>query len=395
MAVPLLDLRAQYETLRDELNEVLLRVAESQQFILGPEVEALEREVAGYSQCRHGVGVSSGTDALLMALMALDVGPGDEVVTTPFTFFATAGCIVRLGARPVFVDIDPLAFNIDVSKIEAAITPRTKAIMPVHLYGQMVEMDALMQVAQRHNLAVVEDAAQAIGAEYKGRRAGSIGTMGCFSFFPSKNLGGFGDGGMVVTNDDQLAEKLRLLRNHGMQPKYYYQLVGGNFRLDAIQAAVLRVKLKHLDAWSDARRRNALHYRELFQQAGLASMAATDKGPPPAAPADVPAHQVELPHELPNRRHIYNQFMIRLKNRDDVACVLRERGIGHEVYYPVPLHLQACFASLGYHADNFPVTERAAREVLALPIYPELTASSRESVVAAIRGAILQSSERT
>lgn len=361
MGVPLLDLKAQYATLRNELNEALLRVAESQHFILGPEVEALEREVAEYSRCKHGIGVSSGTDAILVALMALGIGPGDEVITTPFTFFATGGCVSRVGAKPVFVDIEPQTFNIDPALIEAAITPRTKAIIPVHLYGQMAEMDAIMAIATRHHLAVIEDAAQAIGAEYKGRRAGSIGTMGCFSFFPSKNLGGFGDGGMVVTNDDALGAKLRLLRTHGMQPKYYYKLIGGNFRLDAIQAAVLRVKLKHLDAWSEARQRNAAWYR-----------------------AHLPSPSIGLPVEAPDRRHIYNQFMIRITHRDRVAAVLKQAGIGHEIYYPVPLHLQECFADLGYAPGSMPVSEAAALDVLALPIYPELTETALKEVAAAL-----------
>lgn len=365
MSVPLLDLKAQYATLRDELNEALLRVAESQYFILGPEVEALEREVAEYSRCKHGIGVSSGTDAILVALMALGIGPGDEVITTPFTFFATGGCVSRVGARPVFVDIEPQTYNIDPALIEAAITPRTKAIIPVHLYGQMADMDPIMEIARRHNLAVIEDAAQAIGSEYKGKRAGEIGTVCCFSFFPSKNLGGFGDGGMVVTNDDALGAKIRLLRTHGMQPKYYYKQIGGNFRLDAIQAAILRVKLKHLDAWSAARKRNADWYR-----------------------AHLSAETFGLPVEAPARRHIYNQFMIRTPSRDRVAEALKKAGIGHEVYYPVPLHLQECFADLGYAPGSMPVSEAAALEVLALPIYPELTEAQLAEVVTALKSAV-------
>ncbi|MCZ7590817.1 MAG: DegT/DnrJ/EryC1/StrS family aminotransferase [Kiritimatiellae bacterium] len=366
MGVPLLDLKAQYATLRNELNEALLRVAESQHFILGPEVEALEREVAEYSRCKHGIGVSSGTDAILVALMALGIGPGDEVITTPFTFFATGGCVSRVGAKPVFVDIEPQTFNIDPALIEAAITPRTKAIIPVHLYGQMADMDPIMDIAKRHHLAVIEDAAQAIGAEYKGKRAGEIGTVCCFSFFPSKNLGGFGDGGMVVTNDDALGAKLRLLRTHGMQPKYYYKQIGGNFRLDAIQAAVLRVKLKHLDAWSEARQRNAAWYR-----------------------AHLPNTSIGLPVEAPDRRHIYNQFMIRIAQRDQVAAALKQAGIGHEIYYPVPLHLQECFADLGYKPGSMPVSESAALEVLALPIYPELTEAQLAEVATVLKSAVL------
>jgi len=266
MSIPLLDLKPQYQALRDELKVVVERVMDAQTFILGPEVEGLEREVAGYSHCRFGVGVSSGTDALLMALMALDIKPGDEVITSPFTFFATAGSIARLGATPVFADIDPVTFNIDPAAIEKVITTKTRAIMPVHLYGQMADMDPIMAIARARKIAVVEDAAQAIGSEYKGRRAGSIGDIGCFSFFPSKNLGGFGDGGMVTTNDPSLYEKLKLLRNHGMQPKYYYKLIGGNFRLDALQAAVLRVKLKHLDSWSRQRQQNASWYDAAFKE---------------------------------------------------------------------------------------------------------------------------------
>lgn len=358
--VPLLDLKAQYATIREEVNAAVLRVLESQHFILGPEVEALEEEVAAYSQCKYGIGVSSGTDALMVALMAIDIQPGDEVITTPYTFFATAGSIVRLGAKPVFVDIDPLSYNIDHTKIEAAITARTRAIMPVHLYGQMAEMDPIMEIANRHNLYVIEDAAQAIGAEYKGQRAGSIGHLGCFSFFPSKNLGGIGDGGMVVTNDAELADKVKLLRGHGARPKYYHQVVGGNFRLDAVQAAVLRVKLKYLDQWTMGRRRNAARYRQLFAEAGTS---------------------VELPHDASYGRHIYNQFVIRTDRRDVLMAHLKARQIGIEVYYPVPMHLQRCFMVLGYRIGDFPNSESAAQETLALPIYPELNHSHLQAVV--------------
>ena len=368
-SVPLLDLKAQYATIRDEIQEAINRVTESQYFILGPEAQALEEEVAAYSQCGHGIGVSSGTDALLVALMALNIGPGDEVITTPYTFFATAGCIARLGATPVFVDIDPVAYNIDPDQIEAVITPRTRAIMPVHLYGQMAEMDAIMEIAARHDLYVIEDAAQAIGAEYKGRRAGSIGHLGCFSFFPSKNLGGYGDGGMVVTNDAELAQRVNILRKHGAQPKYYHQLVGGNFRLDAIQAAVLRVKLEYLDEWTAGRQRNADRYRQYFGESGL---------------LDGPSAPISLPTELPDRRHIYNQFVIRCARRDELMAYLKENGVGCEVYYPLSLHMQACFADLGYGAGDFPVSELAAQETLALPIYPELTAEQQQTVVEAI-----------
>lgn len=363
--VPLLDLKAQYATIRDDVRAAMDRVAESQYFILGPEVKALEEEVAAYSQCRFGIGVSSGTDALLVALMALDLEPGDEIITTPYTFFATAGCIARLGAKAVFVDIDPVTYNLDPAGIEAVITPRTRAILPVHLYGQMADMDPIMAAAEQHGLPVIEDAAQAIGSEYKGRRAGSIGHMGCFSFFPSKNLGGFGDGGMVVTNDPALADKLTLLRGHGAKPKYYHKVVGGNFRLDALQAAVLRVKLPHLDVWTAGRQQNAATYRRLFAEAGLDGV-------------------IGLPAELPNVRHIYNQFVIRCPDRDGLMAQLKQHHIGHEIYYPVPMHIQECFADLGYRQGDFPHSEAAANETLAIPIYPELTEAMQQSVVAAI-----------
>jgi dTDP-4-amino-4,6-dideoxygalactose transaminase len=384
--VPLLDLQAQYASIREEVREAIDRVADSQHFILGPEVEALEREVADYSQCKFGIGVSSGTDALLVTLMAIDIKPGDEVITTPYSFFATAGAIARLGGKPVFVDIDPLTYNIDPAALEAAVTDRTRAIIPVHLYGQVAEMDAVMEVAERHNLFVIEDAAQAIGAEYKGRRAGSIGHFGCFSFFPSKNLGAFGDGGMVTANDPDLADRIKLLRNHGYRPKYYNAVVGGNFRLDAIQAAVLRVKLKYLDQWSEARQRNAARYRDLFYQAELSIRPETlarlqsgkgfGKGGSLAGMAGV-----VLPSESTERRHIYNQFVIRSGRRNELRAFLKDHKIGTEVYYPVSLHLQECFADLSYHEGDFPESERAAAETLALPIYPELTEEMLSDVV--------------
>lgn len=375
MHVPLLDLRAQYRTLKAELDAAVAEVMESQVFILGPKVVACEEAVARYSQAAHGIGVTSGTDALLLALMAEGLGPGDEVITSPYTFFATAGSISRLGARPVFVDIDPVTFNLREDLIEAAITPRTRALMPVHLYGRMARMDRIMEVAQRHNLVVIEDAAQAIGAEHKGRRAGSIGHYGCFSFFPSKNLGGAGDGGLVTTQDAARAEKLRWLRNHGMNPKYYHKMIGGNFRLDALQAAVVLVKLRHLDRWTTRRQENAKRYHQLFSDAGLAG------------------HDIELPN-LPGKvfdpastctcRHVINQYVIRAKNRDGLVAHLQKNGIGCEIYYPLPLHLQECFHSLGHRPGDFPEAERAARETLALPVYPELTDEQAQAVVKSV-----------
>jgi dTDP-4-amino-4,6-dideoxygalactose transaminase len=361
MNVPLLDLRAQFQTIRGEVMAAVERVFESQHFILGPEVEAFEREAAEYCRIKHAIGCGSGSDALLLALTALGVGPGDEVVTASFSFFATAGSIARLGARPVFVDISPDDFNIDPNLIERAITPRAKAILPVHLFGQCAEMDAIREVADRHNLPVVEDAAQAIGAGYCERRAGAMGSVGCFSFFPSKNLGGAGEGGLMTTDDDDLAEKLRLLRVHGMRPKYYHKVVGVNSRLDALQAAVLGVKLKYLDRWSDARRRNAEHYDKLFAEAGV--------------------EEVTTPAVRPNRRHIFNQYTIRCSRRDELMDFLKRRGVGSEIYYPAPLHLQECFAHLGYKPGDLPATERASRECLSLPIYPELTEEMRQYVV--------------
>ena len=362
MRIPLLDLRGQYAALKDPIEDAIRRVVESQYFILGPEVEALEREIAGYCGSAHGIGVSSGTDALLVALMALDIGPDAEVVTSPFTFFATAGTIARLGARPVFVDIEPESFNLDADGIEDVLTRDTRAIMPVHLFGRCVDMDPILEIARGRSLAVIEDAAQAIGAtDAKGRKAGSVGTVGCFSFFPTKNLGGFGDGGMVTSDDATLADRIAMLRVHGMRPKYYHHEVGGNFRLDALQAAVLRVKLPHLDGWATGRRRNADRYRALFGEAGL------DDG------------RVRLPADVPG--HIYNQFVIRVERRDALRDHLTAAGIGTEIYYPVPLHLQECFAGLGYGPGDFPHAEAAAREVLALPIFPELTEAQLEQVV--------------
>jgi dTDP-4-amino-4,6-dideoxygalactose transaminase len=363
MGVPLLDLQAQYRPLRDDLLAALTRVADSQRFIGGPEVEALEQQIAGRLGVAHAVGLSSGTDAILVALMALGIGPGDEVVTPTFSFFATAGCVARVGATPRFVDVDPATCNIDPSALAAAITPRTKAIIPVHLYGQCAEMDPILDQARRHGLAVIEDAAQAIGATDQGRQAGSMGVAGCFSFFPSKNLGAFGDAGLLTTNDAALAAEVRLLRNHGAEPKYFHRRIGGNFRLDALQAAVLGVKLRHLDSWTEARRRNADRYDRLFAAA--------------AAP-------IRLPARAPGRRHIFNQYVIRLRRRDAVKAALDAAGIGTEIYYPVPFHLQECFAPLGYHHGDFPHAEAAAAEVLAIPIYGELTEAQQQTVVDAI-----------
>lgn len=366
VAVPLLDLKAQHAPIREEIRAAVDRVVETQQFILGPEVEALEHEVAAYCGCSHAIGVSSGTDALLLALMALGVGPGDDVLTTPYSFFATAGAIARLGARPVFADIDPRSFTIDATQVALALTARTKAMVPVHLFGQIAEMEPILDESRAHGIPIVEDAAQAIGAEWRGRRAGSLGQLGCFSFFPSKNLGGFGDGGMVTTNDPEFAEKARMLRSHGARTKYHHVLVGGNFRLDAIQAAVLRVKLRHLDSWTKGRQANAAVYRRLFAEAGLAP------------------RQIQLPEELPDRRHTYNQFVIRCANRDTLRSHLNSQRIASEIYYPVPLHLQECLAPLGKRPGDFPEAERAARESLAVPIYPELTTPMQAAVVNAV-----------
>jgi dTDP-4-amino-4,6-dideoxygalactose transaminase len=357
MNVPLLDLKAQYRAIKPEIDAAIADVMESQHFILGPKVEQLEKAVAAYSKCAHAIGVSSGSDALLACLMAEDIAAGDEVITTPYSFFATAGAVSRLGATPVFVDIDPATYNLDVSQISSKVTSKTRAIIPVDLYGQLADMDPVMAIAKKHDLVVIEDAAQAIGAEYKGRRAGSIGHYGCFSFFPSKNLGGAGDGGMIVSNDAQRAEKVRCLRGHGAKPKYYHKLVGGNFRLDALQAAVVSAKLPHLDDWTAARQRNAKKYDQMF--AGL--------------PIGLPA--------VVTNRHIFNQYVIRVTNRDDLQAYLKQKGVGTEVYYPVPLHLQECFAYLGYKQGAFPESERAAKETLALPIHPELTDAQARFVV--------------
>jgi dTDP-4-amino-4,6-dideoxygalactose transaminase len=369
MRVPLLDLQGQYVPLRADLLAAITRVCDSQRFIGGPEVEALERELAAYVGVRHAIGVSSGTDALLVAMMALGIGPGDEVITSTFSFFATAGGIVRLGATPKLVDVDPVTFNIDPTAAAAAFTSKTRAVIPVHLYGLCADMDPILEEARRAGVAVIEDAAQAIGATYKRRSAGSMGTLGCFSFFPSKNLGAFGDGGFVTTNDDPLAHEIRLLRNHGAEPRYFHQRVGGNFRLDAIQAAVLRVKLPHLAQWTGMRRRNAERYQRLFTAAGLSGI-------------------VTLPTWPAEREHIFNQYAVRIPGRDRVRARLDEAGVGTEIYYPVPFHLQECFASLGYRAGDFPHAEAAAAEALALPIYGELTEEQQRLVVEVIGTAV-------
>jgi len=370
MKVPFLDLKAQYITIKDELESAVTDVLQSQRFILGPAVQRCEERIAEYCGGSHAVGVSSGSDALLICLMAEGIGPGDEVITTPYTFFATVGCIARVGAKPVFVDIDPKTYNIDASQIEAKVTPKTKAIIPVHLYGQCADMDPILKIADRHGLTVIEDAAQAIGSEYMGRRAGSMGHYGCFSFFPSKNLGAAGDGGMVVTGDEDRADRLRTLRAHGSKPKYYHKLVGGNFRLDAIQAAIVTVKLPYLDQWTNGRQANAARYRTLFEESGL-----TADG------------LVQLPCEAVNGRHIYNQFVIRIDEslRTSLIEHLRSREIGCEIYYPLPLHLQECFAGLGYKSGDFRVSELAARQTLALPIYSEVTETQQATVVDTIR----------
>jgi dTDP-4-amino-4,6-dideoxygalactose transaminase len=372
--VPLLDLKAQYATIKEEIREAVDQVLDGQQFIMGPEVAALETAVADYVGARHGIGMSSGTDALLAALMALDIGPGDYVITPAYSFFATAGVIARLHAIPVFVDIDPASYNVSAAALERVwrgldrdVQRRVKAIVPVHLYGQCADMAGILEMGGRVKVPVIEDAAQAIGTVYKdGRFAGTLAPMGCFSFFPSKNLGGIGDGGMVVTSDDRLADRLRLLRNHGAKPKYFHKIVGGNFRLDTIQAAALLVKLRHLDAWHKARQQHADRYRELFRQAGL-------------------VETIRLPEVVDTtpgiRSHIYNQFVIRTPKRDALREFLTSEGVGTEIYYPVPFHLQECFSDLGYKAGDFPESERAARETLALPVYPELTPDQQVYVV--------------
>ena len=364
-AVPLLDLTAQYHPIRQEILAAITRVCDSQRFILGPEVDAFEREIAERIGAPHAIAVSSGTDAILAVLMALGIGPGDEVITPTYSFFATAGCVVRLGGTPVFVDIDPVTFNIDPVAAKRAITPRTKAVIPVDLFGQCADLGPILAMAAEAGVPVVEDAAQAIGATYRSRQAGTFGIAGCFSFFPSKNLGAFGDAGLITTTDAGFAEALRLLRGHGAKRKYYHSKVGGNFRLDALQAAILRVKLPHLQAWTEARRRNADRYRALFDEYRL-------------------AQTVELPVELPGCRHIYNQFVIRAPERDALREHLTSRQIGTEIYYPVPFHQQECFRHLVPAGFACPIAERASATSLAIPIYGELTLDQQRHVVSAI-----------
>jgi len=362
MTVPLLDLKAQYANIKTEIDDAVQRVMESTRFIGGPEVSGLEDEVARYSQCAHAIGCASGTDALILALRALNIGPGDEVVTTAYSFFASAGTVANVGAMPVFMDIDPRTYNLDPHRLEAALTPATKAVIAVHLYGQCCDLTAVKAVCEKHDVWLIEDAAQAIGAEWEGKRAGSVGDLGCFSFFPSKNLGAAGDGGMVTTQDQALAERVRLLREHGSKPKYYHSIVGTNSRLDALQAAILRVKLRHLDRWSEGRAKNAALYDRLFE-----------------------GSRVGRPYHDPRTRHIYNQYVIRVTDRDALRQHMTDRGVGTEIYYPVPLHLQKCFANLGYQEGSMPHSEAAARETLALPIYPELTEEQIRYVATTVR----------
>lgn len=372
MKVPLLDLKVQNDALRPEVDAAIKKVLDSNGFILGAEVAALEKELADYCRTKYAVGCASGTDALLLALMAYDIGAGDEVITTPYSFFATASSITRLGAKPVFVDIDPTTYNLDVSQIEEKITEKTKAIQPVHLFGQCADMNALQAISEKYNIPLVEDAAQAIGAEEAGECAGDMGAIGCFSFYPSKNLGAMGDAGFMTTNDEALAHKLFALRVHGSFERYYHKWVGLNSRLDAMQAAILRVKLPHLDSWTEARQRNAANYRKLFTDKGL-------------------TEEIILPLERENVRHIYNQYVVRVpEKRDELKQFLQDNDIGTDVYYPVSLHLQECFHYLGYRAGDFPESEKASKETLALPIYPELNVEQQEFVVDKIAEFVFQ-----
>lgn len=363
---PFLDLKAQYAEISQEIKAAIERVLESQQFILGPEVSALEQELAAALNVRHAIGCASGSDALLLALMALEIGPGDEVITPPFTFVATAGSIARLGAKPVFIDIDPNTFNLDPAKLEATITGHTRAIMPVHLFGLSADMDAILKIADDRGIPVIEDAAQAILARYRNQMIGTIGKMGCFSFFPSKNLGGYGDGGLITTNDSELATRLKLLRAHGSRTKYDYDIIGTNSRLDSLQAAVLRVKLRHLDSWTEQRRSHAAYYNQLFQESRLPSEFRTPSAPPEC-------------------HHVYNQYTICAERRDELKHYLASRGIPSEIYYPSPLHLQPAFAYLNHKLGDFPVSERICNQVLSLPVYPELSPEQQRLVVRTIK----------
>ena len=356
-----MDLKAQYAPMKERILAAVAEVLDSQQCIGGPKVAELEEKVAALSGCKFAVGVSSGTDAILNSLMSLGIGAGDEVITTPFTFFATAGCIARTGARPVFVDIDPKTYNINPELIAKAITKKTKAIIPVHLFGQMCDMDPIMEIACKYNLAVIEDAAQSIGSTYKGKKSGNIGKVGCFSFFPSKNLGGIGDGGMIVTNDKALFERMQIMRDHGQKPRYYYHYIGGNFRLDPVQAAALLIKLPYLDKWSQQRRENAAYYDKRF--------------------ADI---QIQTPYINPDCVSIYNQYCIQISRRDELIEHLQKNNIGCAIYYPVPMHMQECFQYLGYKEGNFPESEKAAKHILAIPIYPELTDEMKEYAANAV-----------
>lgn len=371
MRVPLLDLKPQYQSLKKELDEAVIKVAESQYFILGPEVAGMEKEFCNYLGCKHALGVSSGTDALLLALMAIDIKPGDEVIVPTYSFFATAGVVSRLFATPILVENDPVTFNMDPKDFEKKITSKTKAVIPVHLYGQSAEIGEIVKIAKAHNIIVIEDAAQAIGAQYKdGRFVGTIGDIGCFSFFPSKNLGCYGDGGLVTTNNDDLAKILTIKRVHGAEPKYYHKVIGGNFRIDALQAAVLRVKLPHLDSWSEKRRHNANRYTQLFVDAGLAEETGRTKFDE--------KNKVLLPSAVYERYrvknyHIYNQYIVRVDKRDELREFLTTHEIGTEIYYPVPFHLQECFKDLGHKKGDFPISEFSADKSIALPIYPELS----------------------
>lgn len=374
-SIPFLDLKAQYATIQKEVLDAVGRVLESQHFILGSEVEKLEAEIAAFVGTDYAVSCASGSDALLLTLMALGIEAGDEVITTPFTFGATVGSIARLKAKPVFVDIDPQTYNIDVTKVEPAITSHTRAILPVHLFGQAADMGPLLEIAARHNLPVIEDAAQAIGAKYDGKAVGTLGNFGCFSFFPSKNLGGAGDGGIITTNHKEAADRLRALRMHGCRKKYQYELIGMNSRLDALQAAILRVKLRYLPEWTDGRQRNAERYRAMFSAAGLNAV------------CDTPACS-------PGCYHVYNQFTVRVANRDELRQYVSKRGVPTEVYYPYPLHTEPAYTFLGYKAGDFPEAEAAAKSVVSLPIYPELTGEQQQRVVDAIGDFFAETSKR-